>query len=126
VARIGKELVGPVLNNSEDTLEVRTCPFDFNSSEEKTIQVVDLGTKNLQNVYVTVEWRNDSYSTWRSHSALLVNREGVLQPVVTAKEFRLLISADTSTSVQKLERIWLRFKQTGKRSLLNTYGQRLT
>jgi hypothetical protein len=106
----------------EDTIAVKTLPFNMGSDAQKIIKSWSAGLVNASAEYGTVAYCNDSLSgTYKDTAAVLANRSNVFRPGVVGRTFTLYITA-TPTSTTKLEHINVSFSLTERKAMDHVFS----
>ncbi len=114
----GYELAG-----GDVTFNLTSTPFDMGFNGLKTVTGVQLGIQDFATsgpVTVGFDYRNDTSGAWLSTARVPVNDEGVGYFKITAREFKVVVEADTVNGDGKLEYIDIKWQSSDIRSQRGT------
>jgi len=91
---------GIQIGTPDTDVVVLTDEFDFGLKANKRITSVAMEYKDLTNVKVYVQWRNDSTSAFTEQGPFPLNEMGWVMAIVSGVNFRLRITATLGTAAQ--------------------------
>ena len=108
-------------------LRLETDTLDFGQRGMKTLAVVEAGmqyTKGVEPAELAVKYKYNYSDEGFDHSRWKVfNREGVMYPMITASEMRVLVRApDYRNSKASISYLNLRLKLSDKRSIRGRFN----
>lgn len=115
----GGTLYGIVNSEVQNTnFEIVTDQFDFGFKDIKTIHSVEVGTTDIEDLEIGVNYKYTNSTTFSSGSYVAANAEGIVIPIISGVDFQIKIRGNAG-SAARIEYMNVRWRATVKRSLGN-------
>lgn len=95
-------------------MRMTTNPVDFQTADFKTVMAIQVSGRNLNEVDVAVEWKQNPSDNWRVTDWVPTNDQGYAYCPTTAQVFRFAVRSRNLDAVE-IESIRVKYKTTGKR-----------
>lgn len=116
----GSGLVGVVEDLGDGDLELLTETFDMGLRSLKTVHTIAIGFTDIANLSLSLDYKYDSSTTWRTSRTYAVNNENVTVPIVTANDFRIRLTGTPGPNA-KIDYIGVEFQVDDKRNIRSVY-----
>jgi hypothetical protein len=116
IANWGSNLVAVLSNAGATHAQIVTDTIDFQNRGIKQVMMAEVGTSKVDNVRVSMDYLYTNGQAFRTSTAKLINKSGIVAPMIAANDLRFRIRADSYTDFS-LDYAILRAKQVDKRSI---------
>ncbi len=116
------EFRGIYRDSGDNSILVITNEFDFSLRSIKTIESVEIGSSKYENMSVCFLVKYEGDKIYRQTDWVSVSEAGTAVPIVSAIDFRLVISATPYEEVD-IDSITVRWKLSDKRNIRGIYAK---
>lgn len=126
--RLGKVVIDVWFHNAaikhfyetdDTTIALTTDTFDFQNTEQKTIDAVGFELTGVTAPLCSVGWRNSLSGSFYNTRSNPLNPEGISNHAIDAKQFRVTLTGD-GTATTEVESMTIHYTQSGRKSLGGT------
>ncbi len=118
----GGILKGVAGKDQQDSFfQITSDAFDFGFADIKTIHSIEVGTTDVNDLEVAVQYKYTNSTTWTTDTYQTANTEGIVTPIISGTEFRIILRGHAG-SAARIDYTRIRWRATVKRDVAGLTG----